>query len=283
MMRVIMLIGFSGAGKSVALKIFGDLGYEAIDNLPLPIITPLVKTLASERTKLALCSDVRSRDFSSEQLLELRESLKRDYPEAQIDLVFLACDEHVLLRRFTETRHSHPLSQDLPVADGIRLEAQLLDKARNQADMVLDTTDFGPHDLKRILTDLYGEAATTLKVNLLSFSYRRGLPRDADMVIDVRFLQNPHYVPSLRENSGKDSQVGHFIRQDPEFTPFYDRLVATLDQLLPLYAKEGKSYFTLAIGCTGGKHRSVFTVEALAECLRLKKINCFVRHRELDS
>jgi UPF0042 nucleotide-binding protein len=281
-MQIVLLIGFSGAGKSVALKAFGDFGFEAIDNLPLPIIPVVVGGLAGSRAKLALCSDVRSRNFSSEQFLNVRNDLRRDYPESSVELVFLSCDEQVLLRRFTETRHSHPLAMDRPVEDGIRLETQLLQGVRDYADHIIDTTDFGPHDLKRALAALYGTDSPSLKVNLLSFSYRRGLPREADMVLDVRFLQNPHYVEALRPLTGQSSEIGNYIREDPNFEPFFVRLTGMLDLLLPLYAKEGKSYFTLALGCTGGKHRSVYLIEALADYLREKKMNCFIRHRELQ-
>lgn len=281
-MQIVLLIGFSGAGKSVALKAFGDLGFEAIDNLPLPIIPVVVGGLAGSRAKLALCSDVRSRNFSSEQFLQLRDDLRRDYPESSVELVFLSCDEQVLLRRFTETRHSHPLAMDRPVEDGIRLETHLLQGVRDHADHIIDTTDFGPHDLKRALAARYGADSPSLKVNLLSFSYRRGLPREADMVLDVRFLQNPHYVEALRPLTGQSDAVGNYIREAPNFEPFFAQLTGLLDMLLPLYAKEGKSYFTLALGCTGGKHRSVFVIEALADYLRAKKMNCFVRHRELQ-
>ena len=277
-----MLIGMSGAGKSVALKTLADLGYETIDNLPLPAIGLVVKGLASSKAKLALCSDVRSRNFSADPFLDVLSELRAEYPEASVSLVFLACDEQVLLRRFTETRHSHPLALDRPVEDGIRLEAQLLRKVRDHADHVIDTTEFGPHDLKRALSDRFAEGNATLKVNLVSFSYRRGLPREADMVIDVRFLRNPHYVEALRPLTGQAPEVGRYIREDPDFAPFLERLTALLDMLLPRYAREGKSYFTLAFGCTGGKHRSVFLVETLAEHLRARKINCFGRHRELQ-
>jgi UPF0042 nucleotide-binding protein len=280
-MHIVMLIGFSGAGKSVALKTFGDLGFEAIDNLPLPIIPVVVQAIAGQRTRLALCSDVRSRDFSAEPFLRLRDNLRKQYPDAVIDVVFLACDEQVLLRRFTETRHSHPLALDRPVEDGIRLEAQLLQGIRDQADHIIDTTDFGPHDLKRSLNELYAHDRSSLNVQLLSFSYRRGIPREADMVIDVRFLQNPHYIEDLRALTGQNPAVGEYIQQDPGYADFFQHLTSLIDFLLPRYAQEGKSYFTLALGCTGGKHRSVYLVEALADYLRNKKMNCLVRHREL--
>jgi UPF0042 nucleotide-binding protein len=281
-MRIVMVIGFSGAGKSVALKTFADLGFEAIDNLPIPTIPLVVKGLASARTRLALCSDVRSRDFSADQFLAVHEALRREYPDAVVELVFLTCDEQVLLRRFTETRHRHPLALDRPIEDGIRLEAQLLSRVRDQADVILDTSEFGPHDLKRVLSDRYSDGQPTLKVNLVSFSFRRGLPREADMVIDARFLRNPHYDEVLRPQTGQSAEVGSYIRQDPDFELFFDQLTRQIDFLLPRYAREGKSYFTLAIGCTGGKHRSVHLVESLAEYLRDRKIHCFVRHRELE-
>lgn len=281
-MKVVLLIGLSGAGKSVALKAFGDIGFEAIDNLPIPLLAPVVRELASSRARLALCSDVRSRDFSADQMVKLCDELRIEYPDALIELVYLTCDEQTLLRRFTETRHRHPLALDRPIEDGIRLEAQLLQKIRDQADFTIDTTELGPHDLKRMLSDRYQAEGSALKVNLVSFSYRRGVPRESDLVFDVRFLRNPHYDHSLRGLTGKEEAVRHYVKDDPNYAEFISRLTSLLDFLLPLYRKEGKSYFTLAIGCTGGKHRSVTLVESLAEYLRKQKISSFIRHREID-
>ena len=280
-MRIVLVSGYSGAGKSVALKTLADLGYEAMDNIPLPALVPVIEGMGAPNARLAICSDVRTRDFSAEKLLQVRDII-RERPNTTVEILFLACDKPVLQRRFTETRHRHPLSLDRPVIDGIRLEYELLQRVRDQADFVLDTSELGPHDLKRALTQQFGSGEASLKVNLVSFSFKRGVPREADMVLDARFLENPHYDDALRPLTGRNAAVQSFIRQDTNSTAFLARLEEMLDFLLPLYAREGKSYFTLAIGCTGGRHRSVYCVESLAESLARQKITCFLRHRELE-
>lgn len=279
-MKLILITGYSGAGKSQALKAFEDLGYATMDNIPLHALETLIVSIEKGTTHLAICSDTRSRDFSAEILKQLLERLKNKY---DVTLVFLACEHEVLLRRFTETRHRHPMAQDRPVMDGILLERKLLHDVRDMADKVIDTSDYGPHDLKRKIMDMFASERSGLKVTVLSFSYRRGIPRDADLVFDVRFLRNPHYIDALRPFTGKDEAVGSYISEDPALGDFLNHLKRWLLPILPRYQEEGKSYLTIAVGCTGGRHRSVYVSEYLAKELSEAGFAPLVRHREIDA
>ncbi len=263
---VVLVTGMSGAGKSQALKALEDIGFEAIDNVPLSLLRSLVagsqQDLQSER-KLAIGVDIRTRDFGVEPFFRCCEEIEAmEGIEARV--VFLDCDDEELRRRYEETRHRHPLAADRPVADGIARERGLVSRLRDRADITIDTTGRSPGELKRMLEGhLAGRAAGALSVFVTSFSYRRGLPRDADLVFDVRFLINPHYVPELRDKTGIDPAVQRYVEGDASFQPFFDNLVRLLQPLLPRYRAEGKSYLTIAVGCTGGRHRSVFVAERL--------------------
>jgi UPF0042 nucleotide-binding protein len=279
--RVLVVTGMSGAGRSTALKALEDLGYEAVDNLPLS----LVPSLMSHRplsAPLAVGADVRTRDFG---VSALADTFHRLTPEggAQPVVVFLDCSDDRLVGRFTETRRRHPLALDRPVIDGIRLERQYVSPLRDRADLVIDTTDLSPADLKRVLHGHFAlDRSPGIALSVISFSYRNGLPRDADIVFDARFLRNPHYVPLLRTRAGLDPEVGAYIAGDPVFRSFFRDLGALLDSLLPHFEREGKSYLTIAIGCTGGRHRSVYLVERLAAWLGERGRAVSVRHRDLD-
>lgn len=279
-MKLVIITGYAGAGKSQALKAFEDLGFEAMDNVPLKAIETIINSIEDKTTHLAICSDVRSRDFSPDALKLILPSLKKKH---EVTLLFLACEPEVIQRRFTETRHRHPLAQDRPVMDGILLERQILHEVRDIADKVIDTSDYGPHDLKRRLMEAFSSERSGLKITLVSFSYRRGIPRDADLVFDVRFLKNPHYVDELRPLTGKDDQVASYIKADPALHDFLGRLEAWLLPILPRYQEEGKSYLTIAVGCTGGKHRSVFVTRHLEKTLNEGGYLPLVIHRELDA
>jgi UPF0042 nucleotide-binding protein len=200
----------------------------------------------------------------------------------QVSIVFLDCDNDVLGRRFTETRRPHPLADDLPVAVAIEMERRMLGPLREKADLLVDTSRLAPADLKRILAGQYaGPRRRPLRVFLTSFGYRYGLPRDADLVFDVRFLKNPHYEAALRPLTGLDAAVGAFIQNDAAFAPFLDRLTNLLEPLLPLYEAEGKSYLTVAIGCTGGQHRSVYIVERLKAWFTSHNVALDISHRDI--
>lgn len=279
---VVLVTGLSGAGKTQALKALEDLGYEAVDNLPLSLLPRLVETeQASEHPRpLAVGVDVRTRDFGVDTLFHELDALMAD-PRLEARLVFIDCDDDVLLRRFTETRRRHPLAQDRPVTDGIRIERTLMARLRDRADPVIDTSETTPAELRRILQQTIGpERGQALSVFVLSFAYGLGLPRQADLVIDVRFLRNPHYDPDLQPLTGTDPRVGAHIEADPAFDPFFRQLTDLLLTLLPRYEAEGKSYLTVAVGCTGGRHRSVHVARRLSDWLAEQGIQVTLRHRD---
>jgi len=280
--RVVLVTGLSGAGKTLALKALEDLGYEAVDNLPLTLLSRLVETeLASDEPRpLAVGVDVRTRDFGVASLIQELDTLMAD-PRLDARLVFLDCDDDVLLRRFTETRRRHPLALDRPVTDGIRVERSQLARLRDRADPVIDTSETTPADLRRLLHQTIGDDDRhKLAVFVMSFAYGRGLPRQADLVFDVRFLRNPHYDPDLRPLTGDDTRVGAHIDEDPYFSQFFGQLTGLLLTLLPRYEAEGKSYLTVAVGCTGGRHRSVYVARRLAEWLAEQDVQVSLRHRD---
>jgi UPF0042 nucleotide-binding protein len=276
--RVLLITGLAGSGHSTALKLLEDLGYEAVDNLPLSLLSGLA---TGELTRpVAIGIDSRTRGFSPEALVEQLEHLRE--AGGDVRLIFLVCSDEVLQRRFTETRRRHPLAVDRPVEDGIRHERALLAPLREAADLVIDTSELTIGDLKQVLSRHFAVDRTPgLAVAVISFSYRHGLPREADLVLDVRFLQNPHYEDALRPLTGRDPAVVRFIEADPGYGPFFTGLTGMLLPLLPRFEQEGKSYLTLAVGCTGGKHRSVMVAERLAEWLRDQGQVVDLRHRDI--
>jgi UPF0042 nucleotide-binding protein len=281
--QVVIVTGMSGAGKSTALHALEDAGFETVDNLPVALLHAVVAAGGGTQRPLAVGIDVRTRDFDAAQLLAAREAM-RQHARLQINIVFLDCDNEILGQRYTETRRPHPLADDLPVSVGVETERRLLAPLREHCDLMIDTSRLAPGDMRRILLGQFGhETQRRMQVFLMSFAYRNGLPRDADLVLDVRFLKNPHYVPGLRHKTGLDRQVGAYIAEDPALQTFLDRATAMLEPLLPLYAHEGKSYLTIAVGCTGGQHRSVYVVERLRSWLSGRDVNFDVRHRDLPA
>jgi UPF0042 nucleotide-binding protein len=271
----------SGAGRSTALKALEDLGYEAVDNLPLSLLSSLLTPGTGGGRPLAIGVDARTRDFGAAPFLEELDGLIR-MEAFRVRLLFLDCDSEVLQRRFSETRRRHPVTPDRRVTDGIAYERTLLAPLRDRADEVIDTSDMTIGALKRLLDSNYAlERAPGLAVFVTSFAYRHGLPHEADLVFDVRFLQNPHYVDELRPQSGLDRPVGDFIEQDPDLEEYFRHLTQLLEPLLPRFDAEGKSYLTIAVGCTGGKHRSVYTAERLGAWLAEKGERVSVNHRDL--
>ena len=281
---VVLITGMSGAGRTTALKQLEDLGFEAFDNLPLDLIDSLLQPAAADRPDqpLAFACDVRTRHFDPTELADAVGRLA-DRDDIAVSVLFLDCDDDILARRFTETRRRHPLAEDRPVSDGIDRERQVMALIRARADVVLDTSALSVADLKRLLRSEFAEAGRTRpSVTCISFGFRNGLPREADLVFDVRFLANPHYRVELAPLTGRDAAVARFIEADEALAPFLDKLRAMLIFLLPYYQREGKSYLTIAVGCTGGRHRSVFMVEILAAELRQLGHRVFVRHRDTE-
>ncbi len=280
-MRVVLVTGLSGAGRSSALSILEDVGYEAIDNLPLNLLEMMIDEDGAGR-RVAVGVDIRTRNFAVAPFLQQLDALEsRD--DLDLKLLFLDCDAEVLSRRFTETRRRHPLSQDRPLHDGIMAERRLVFPLRKRADYVIDTSSLTLGALRQQMIGQLGLSEDSgMAIFVTSFSYRMGLPREADLVFDVRFLTNPHYIPDLRPLSGRDAAVVEYIATDTAFEPFFTELTAMLKPLLPRYESEGKSYLTIAFGCTGGRHRSVALAEQLAAWLTEQWGEVSLVHRDIN-
>ena len=284
--RVVLVTGLSGAGKASVLHALEDLGWETMDNLPFSLLEEMLTRLTPDQPRrLALGVDVRSRGFDAAALGGLLERLRRN-TDMRFDLVYCQADDTVLLRRYTETRRRHPLSPQGRVADGIAKERALTAPLQAAADFVVDTSERSLAALRQWIDSNFGqdEAEETrpgLAISLVSFGYPAGLPREADLVFDMRCLANPFYEPDLRELSGEDAGVAAYIERDPAFAPFFERLGLMLRDLLPAYARAGKRYLTIAIGCTGGRHRSVHTAKKLAETLENGPWRVALRHRDI--
>ncbi len=291
-LRVVLVSGLSGAGKASILRALEDLGYEAVDNPPLTMVSDVVTR--SERP-LAIGLDARSRGFDPDLVLATLATLAQN-PALRPELVYAWADETALLRRFTETRRRHPLAPQGRVVDGIAEEAALTQPLRDGADLVIDTSDLPLAELRKIIEArfrpelLSGAKQPGLVVSLISFAFPAGLPREADMVFDARFLRNPHYDPILRPGTGLDDSVAAYVAADADFAGFISAINELLVLVLPRFVQEGKKYATLAIGCTGGRHRSVHIVEVLARSLptlggnglEKKEWQVTVTHRELE-
>ena len=283
--EVVLVTGLSGAGRSTCLNILEDYGFEAVDNIPLNFIPALLANGSSQSTanknlKIAIGIDARTRNFDETTLLEYASQIKSS--DHLVSIVFVDCADETLIKRFTETRRKHPLSNGLPIIDGIKLERQLLTDIRTKSDLLIDTTGLSISDLSLILSRRLGLKNTSkLTLSLLSFGFHNGLPAEADTILDVRFLSNPHYNEQLRPLDGRNKKIAAFIENDPRFSIFFNGFKNFLDPLLPFYADEGKSYLTIAIGCTGGKHRSVFVAERLNNWLKQREFIVNLRHRDL--
>ena len=283
---VLLVSGLSGAGKASILRALEDVGYEAVDNPPLEMIEELVGVGAGQPPRrVAVGVDARSRGFDPDIVLATLARL-RGNPALAAELVFAWADEGVLLRRYTETRRRHPMSPQGRVADGIWAEQKLTAPLHAAADLVIDTSDLPLAALRRLVEGRFGPEAVPsprhgLAVTLLSFAFPAGLPREADIVLDARFLRNPHYIPALRPGTGLDPAVGAYVAADPDFAEFFARVAALLELVLPRFVQEGKKYATIAIGCTGGRHRSVYIVERLRTGLTRDGWRVSSTHREL--
>ena len=279
--HLLLVTGLSGAGKSTALAALEDLGYEVVDNLPLSLLRTLLDGFGENAT-LAVGTDSLTVGFSSDLLLSEINELKQ-VSSINVALIFLTCDTEVLHLRFTETRRRHPLAIDRPVTDGILHERQLMMPLLDRADHVFDTSHLNASDLRVLVNGSFSLTdGPPLTISITSFAFRQGLPREADLVLDVRFLTNPHYVEKLRARTGLDEDIAEYVESDPDFAGFFTRLSEMIIPLLPRYAAEGKRYLTIAIGCTGGRHRSVVVAEHLAKHLIEADFPVQVRHRDLN-
>ena len=279
--QIVIVTGPSGAGRSTAINALEDLGFEAIDNLPLSLIPRLLDGPPLSRS-VALGVDVRNRDFTTKALMQLVDALLGK-TDAKVTLLYLNAREDVLIRRYSETRRPHPMAPNESLQEGIRRERELLGAVQLRSDVVIETSDLSPHDLRDELTKLFaapGEGGLSVLLN--SFSYKRGVPHGVDMVYDCRFLRNPHWEPDLRQLTGKDQRVADYVMKDDRFSAFFEKINDLTDLLLPAFHDEGKSYLTIGLGCTGGKHRSVAVAEMMGKALANKGWQVSIRHRELE-
>jgi len=283
---ILIITGYSGAGKTTVMACLKDLGYLTIDNLPFEMFADFLKHVRQDTKKrysyLALGVDVGDNEFINNFLIQTKE-LKKIIP---YELLFLSCKKNVLIKRYSETRRKHPLSDKLSISEVISMEMELLDPFKAHADKLIDTTHISIHQLKHRINKLYGKKSTglNLHVDIISFGYKFGIPESANLVFDVRFLQNPYFVPELRNKTGRDEKVYKFVTKLDEFKSFITNLEKILNFLLPLYDQEGKHYLTIAFGCTGGKHRSVSATKYLSSMLKKPKYSYSVSisHRDID-
>ncbi|MEO0058085.1 MAG: hypothetical protein RIT17_1558 [Pseudomonadota bacterium] len=282
--RLLLFTGLSGAGKSTALAVLEDLGWETIDNFPVRLLKRLVAMPDEARGPLAIGFDSRTRGFVPADIIALVKDLAAR-EDIALTFVFLDCAGGELERRFNETRRRHPMAAGRPVMEGIAAERELLDPLRRWAEIMVDTSAMTSNDLQGHIRQLFAPEATeaAMTLTLSSFGFARGMPPLADLVFDMRFLDNPHWVPTLRELTGQDARVGEHIDKDPAFADAFARIRDLLLVLLPRYAAQGKPYVHVAFGCTGGRHRSVYTAEQMAEGLRAAGFSPTVRHRNLGS
>jgi len=278
---IVIVTGPAGAGRTTAIRALEDFGYEAIDNLPLSLLERLLAGPPLDRP-LAVGVDPRTRDFATLALLEAVSQIAGKGQYAA-QLLYVDCSVEVLLQRFSETRRRHPSARDESPRVGVEREIEVLEDLRNSADILIDTTEMSPHDLRHELARLFAQSSETeLAVSVQSFAFKRGAPRGLDMVMDLRFLRNPHWDPDLRPLDGRDPAVQAYVKEDPLYERFIESLSDITFLLLPAYKAEGKSYFSLGLGCTGGQHRSVFVAETFANALAEKGWQVSIRHRELE-
>jgi UPF0042 nucleotide-binding protein len=280
--QLVILTGLSGSGKGSILNTFEDLGFYCVDNLPVELIrtfTELYEEGRGEVDRAALLVDARE-GAEIEKLPQIYRKLRSAH---SVTLVFVEASDEVLLRRFSETRRPHPMGRGDSVIEGIRAERRRMAPIRRLADVVIDTTKFTVHELRQFITDRFQNAGRRpMLVSVVSFGFRYGIPTDADLVFDVRFLPNPHFIPKLRPFSGKNPRVARYIRSFPQTGEFLRRIESLLAYLIPHYIREGKSYLTVALGCTGGRHRSVALAEVIGRSLHRRGYATKVVHRDLD-
>lgn len=285
--KVLLVTGLSGAGKTTALKTLEDLGWEAVDNFPIRLAGPLLALPSPEGraepdVPLALGFDARTRGFNTDKLIaQVKQLQKRD--DLEIMMLFLDCAGAEIERRYSETRRRHPLAQDRPAIDGIAQERHLMGPLRRWADLVIDTSKLSVSELQAEIRDKFRVATGGMTVSVMSFGFSRGVPHNADLLFDMRFLKNPHWVAALRPLTGLDTRVAKYVRKDPEYSGAVEHIKQLLLYLLPRYDAQGKAYVNIAFGCTGGRHRSVYVAEQFAEILHKSGFAPTIAHRDLNS
>ena len=285
--RILLVTGLLGAGKTTALKLLEDLGWEIIDNFPIRLLSRLIESPApvgqAARAPIAIGFDSRTRGFNPRETIDLVKQLG-GRGDIELTTLFLDCTSAELERRYNETRRRHPLAQDMPVSSGIRAERELLEPLRRWADIVIDTSAYSVNELGQVMRQQFAASeGQALTVTISSFGFSRGMPPVADLVFDMRFLDNPHWQPDLKPLTGQDKTVGDHIRRDPAYGEAFERIRDLVLFLLPRYEAQGKAYVNIAIGCTGGRHRSVFFAEQLAAALRSSGFSPTLLHRNLGA
>jgi len=283
-LKIIIITGRSGSGKSTAIAAFEDAGYYCVDNMPvalLPKFLELPIKSNSEIAGLAFVMDLREKSFLSRYSLIFKSLKKKGH---QFEILFLDADEETLLKRYSQTRRHHPLSQDKSLLEGIRTEQKQLKDLKIAADKIINTSLFNVHELKSVISDIAQKSKNfaPMKINILSFGFKYGIPHEADLVMDVRFLSNPHFVPELKNLDGKNERVKNYVLDNDEARRFLKKYLDMLDYLIPMYEKEGKAYLTIAVGCTGGRHRSVTIAEAVFQHIKKPDMQIIITHRDID-
>jgi RNase adapter protein RapZ len=280
-LKFIILSGISGSGKTTFLRALEDIGYFCVDNFPLILLkkfSVLSKMIGDKVQKCALVIDIREKEFFDVG----KDTLKHIKKQFGAELIFLESPDEILLKRFRETRRLHPLNANSNVKDALKEERELVRWIKEISDKVIDTSVFTPHELRRFVLKTYSHTKYKMKINLMSFGYTYGLPLEADMVLDVRFLPNPFFIDSLKDKTGLSEEISEYIMSDNVYSKYFLLLLDFLLYLIPLFEKEGKSYLTICFGCTGGKHRSVFIASKLSERLLTMNYDVTTMHRDID-
>lgn len=281
--QILLVTGMSGAGKSTALQVLEDLGWETLDNFPLRLLANLLDTYGESQMPIAIGLDSRTRGFAPQDIIRECEGLgARD--GVNLTTLFIDSSDGELQRRYNETRRPHPMARERQVAEGIKDERSLLEPLRNWAEVLIDTSEYSTNQLQQVIRERFGEKDVQgMTITVTSFGFARGMPPLADLLFDMRFLDNPHWIGELRDLTGLDKPVADHIRSDPAFDPAFASICNTLLELLPRYAAQDRSYLNIGFGCTGGRHRSVFSAEAAAQVLREAGFSPTVVHRNLES
>ncbi|RZB36375.1 MAG: RNase adapter protein RapZ [Desulfobacteraceae bacterium Eth-SRB2] len=283
-LKIIIITGHSGSGKSTAISAFEDAGFYCVDNMPVALLPKFLELPIEsdfEIAGLAFVMDLREKSFLSMYSLVFDSLKKKGY---QFKILFLEADEETLLKRYSQTRRHHPLSKDKSLLEGIRIEQEQLKDLKISADKIIDTSRYNVHNLKSVINYIAQQSKSfaPMKINILSFGFKYGTPHDASLIMDVRFLANPYFVPELKALNGKSADIKNYVLNNDEARRFFKKYLDLLDYLIPLYEKEGKSYLTIAVGCTGGRHRSVSITEAIFEHIKKPGRQIIITHRDIN-